>query len=95
MDGPEQGHTQATDPAAASKDTGAIEPVIKGKHQKKKKKKKSKHLPVCSAGFTVSAYQWRAWRLPPYGCPQATFRVTVTTGRRKGPEAGSGIWGRE
>lgn len=41
MDGPEQGHTQATDPAAASKDTGAIEPVIKGKHQKKKKKRRA------------------------------------------------------
>lgn len=30
-----------------------------------------------------------------HGCLQATFRVTVTSGRRKGPEAGSGIWGRE
>lgn len=48
VDGPEQGHTQATDPAAARKDAGAIEPVIK-----------RKHLPVCSAGFTVSAQQWR------------------------------------
>lgn len=48
VDGPEQGHTQATDPAAARKDAGAIEPFIK-----------RKHLPVCSAGFTVSAQQWR------------------------------------
>lgn len=46
MDGPEQGHTQATDPAAASKDTGAIEPVIKGKHQKKKKKEEEQ-APSC------------------------------------------------
>lgn len=40
VDGPEQGHTQATDPAAASKDAGDIEPVIK-----------RRHLPVCIAGF--------------------------------------------
>lgn len=78
MDGPEQGHTQATDPAAASKDAGDIEPVIKreGIFLSAVLAFAEFRSPVVGAGQ------------PPHGWPQATFHVTVTSGRRKGPEAG-------
>lgn len=83
MDGPEQGHTQATDPAAASKDAGDIEPA--------------EHLPVCSAGLSESGFTAavgmggnpHGWLLGHIPCHN------VLGGGGLAPEAGSGIWGRE
>lgn len=53
MDGPEQGHMQATDPSAASKDAGAIELVIKSKHQTKTKTRASTFLSTVLASLCL------------------------------------------